>query len=143
MFGLFSKKAKKAVVALNKAEHTAMAKAIIAGGVLVAAADGNIEDSELEALRSVIQNNSTLKAFVPEASDWTNEFVTLIKSSPRTAKLEIMRVVEQVRTDRGDAENVLVAVLDIADANGSVDDAEQEVLNKVATTLGLRLADYI
>ncbi|MCS5736996.1 UNVERIFIED_CONTAM: TerB family tellurite resistance protein [Kocuria sp. CPCC 205274] len=141
MFG-WGKKAKNVVIELNKAEHRPIARAIVAAGVYIAAADGNIEDSEVNTLRSVIANNKTLAPFVPEANDWTNEFTSLIQSSPRTARLEILRVVEAVRNDRDGAQNVLVAALDIADANGGIGDDERSALTKVAEALGLNLKDY-
>lgn len=141
MFG-FGKKAKAAVAALNKNEHRPLMMAIVAGGVLVAAADGNIEDSELNTLSAVIQNSPTLRDFGAEASDAMNGFIRTITAAPTTGKLEVLRAIEAVRSDRTDAQTVMAAVIDIANANGGVEEKEQAVLTRIANVLGMNLSDF-
>lgn len=143
MFGIFTKKAKRAAIKLNKLEHAPLAKAIVAAGILVANADDDISDDELQSLRNVIANNETLAPFVPETNDWISEYIDLIQGSKRTGKLEVMRVVEAVRTDRKAAENVMAAVLDIAEANGDISKEEMAVLEQIASTLGINLKSML
>lgn len=140
MFG-WKRKAKAAVVALNKMEHAPLAKAIVAGGVLVAAADGNIADEELTVLRNVISKNPTLAPFIPEAADWTNQYCDLIESAGRSGKLDVKRVLEAIRSDREACQTVMAAVLDIAD-QGGIDAAEQKVLEEIASILGVNINDF-
>lgn len=142
MFGLLNK-AKKLVLGWNKAEHTPLAKAVVAAGIFIAAADGNIDEDEVQNIKDIIAGKENLKAFVPEASVWADDFALLITKSAYTGKLELLRIIGDVRADRKNSENVMAAALDIAVADGKVDDSEQKAIQKVAETLGLNVRDYL
>lgn len=139
MFGM--KKLAAALGSLNKSEHRPLMLAIVAGGVLVAAADGNIEDTELNTLSAVIANNATLKVFGGEATDAMNGFIRTITAAPTSGKLEVLRAIEAVRSDRKDAQTVMAAIIDVA-SQGGIEAAERAVLTRIANVLGQSLSDF-
>lgn len=143
MFGIFGKQLKKLTSVWNKAEHTSLAKAVVAAGVYVAAADGNIAEDEIETLKGIIANKESLKVFQPESSQWVDDNALLISRSAYTGKLELLRQIAAVKSDKAEAENVLMVTLDVAFADGEMSDKEKAAVEKVAETLGLRLGDYL
>lgn len=142
MFG-FKNKLKALAMNWSKGEHTPLAKAVVAAGIFIAAADGNIDEDEVQNIKDIIAGKENLKAFVPEASVWADDYALLITKSAYTGKLELLRIIGAIRADRAAAENVLTAALDIAAADGKVDESEQKAIAKVAETLGLNVRDFL
>lgn len=144
MFGkLFSRKARNVNVKLKKLENKDLMEAIVGGCLLVAAADGEIEPSEVEKLDALLRSNANLQHFGSEITDTINRFTEQLKAGFRVGKLNIMREIEDVKSDRANAEEVLVNMITIAEADGEIEPEEQVILDQVAQRLGLRLADYM
>ncbi|MFW3388417.1 UNVERIFIED_CONTAM: TerB family tellurite resistance protein, partial [Kocuria sp. CPCC 205274] len=90
----------------------------------------------------VISTNKHLKVYGSETTTTVNHFEELFTNSVRAGRLEVRKILEEIASDRDEAELVLVVVLDVAEANGNVGDAEQTVVNEIAKLLGLDASKY-
>lgn len=121
---------------------TDMLEAVCAASALVAAADGSIEDSEIEAMAKAVSANEILNtAFSAREIEGSITRMIDRANGGRVGQMGLYREIEEVAADP-DAELVLMAALDIAEADGAIDDKETAVLEKVATKLGLKLSSY-
>lgn len=141
MFG-FKRKAKEIKADLIKVENRKLLQAVCGAGIWVSAADGNIEDSEVKKLEKVISSNKHLKIYGAETTSTVDEFEQKFTDSIRAGRLEVRKLLEEISSNRDEAELVLVIVLDVAEANGDVGDDEQAVINEIAKLLGLDASKY-
>lgn len=141
MFG-FGKKARAAKNEIKKFEKRDLMEATVGGCLLIAFADGDCEESELKTIDSLLRTNKALEGFGHELTDTINRFTERLKAGYRVARVEILREIEQVKGDRQEAEDVLITMLTIAEADGEIEAAEQKELDNVAERLGLRISDY-
>ncbi|WP_331253421.1 TerB family tellurite resistance protein [Aeromonas hydrophila] len=93
-------------------------------------------------MESLLRTNKALEGFGHELTDTVNRFTERLKAGYRVARVEILREIEEVKGNRQEAEDVLVTMLTIAEADGEIEEAEQKELTTVADRLGLRIADY-
>lgn len=142
MFG-FGKKVNKVKAEVKKLENRDLLEAIVGGCLLVAAADGNIDDSELKAIDSLLRTNKNLGHFGNEITELVNRFSERLKSGYRVARAEILREIEDIKGDAQQKEDVLLNMLTIAEADGDIGEKEQKELDTVAQRLGLRVQDYV
>lgn len=143
MFGkLFGKKASAAKAEIKKFENRDLMEATVGGCLLVAFADGECEDAEIKTIESLLRTNKALEGFGHELTAAVNRFTDRISAGYRVARVEILREIEEVKGNRQEAEDVLVTMLTIAEANGEIEEAEQKELSTIADRLGLRIADY-
>jgi len=54
----------------------------------------------------------------------------------------VFKEIEDIANDHDMAETVLLTALDVADSDGQVEPEEKVILDKIATKLGLSLANY-
>lgn len=141
MFG-WKKKANAAKTELKKFEKRDLMEAVVGGCLLIAFADGSCEEAELKSIDALLRTNKALEGFGHELTDTINRYTERLKAGYRVARLEILREIEQVKGDRQEAEDVLITMLTIAEADGEIEEAEQKELSTVSDRLGLRLADY-
>lgn len=129
--------------AKRMAGHTDFLEAVCAAAALVAAADGDIDDSEIAATVKAVASNEVLSAaFAASAIGATIDRMLDRANGGRAGRMGLWNEIEDVATKHDQCEIVLLVAMDIADADGTVDESEQKVLEKVAKTLGLKLADY-
>lgn len=143
MFGkLFGKKINAAKAEVKKMENRDLLEAVVGGCLLIAAADGEIEDSEVKKIDSLLRTNKNLEHFGAEITELVNRFSERLQSGYRVARAEILREIEDIKSDPQQKEDVLLNMLTIAEADGEIEPAEQKELDVVAQRLGLRLSDY-
>lgn len=144
MFGkLFGKKVKNAKVELKKLENRDLMEAVVGGCLLVAAADGEIEQSEIQKLDQLLRSNSNLQHFGAEITATINRFTEQLNAGFRVGRLNIMREIADIQGNPEDKETVFVNMLTIAEADGEIEEAEMKVLEEVGRVLGLRVQDYL
>jgi len=144
MFGkLFGKKVNQAKAEVKKFENRDLLEAVVGGCLLVAAADGDIEDSEVKKIDSLLRTNKNLEHFGSEITELVNRFSERLQSGYRVARAEILREIEDIKSDPQQKEDVLLNMLTIAEADGEIEPAEQKELETVAQRLGLRISDYV
>lgn len=119
-------------------------EAVCAGCALVAAADGDISDDEVEATIKALTSNATLSSGFNsrEIEKCANEMIQRVAGG-RTGRMGLMREIEDVAADPDKAEAVLLAMLDVAEGDGTIDPAEQKVLENIAGKLRLDLKKYM
>lgn len=135
--GLFGKLfARKDEVVNRVAGRTDLLEAVAAGAALIAAADGDISDEEINTALKVIKNNEVLsKAFSQVQID--NAMGAQIDRAKGgfSGRRKLWQEIEEVAKDPQDAETVALIVLDVAYADNSVSAEEQAVIDKVGQTL--------
>lgn len=141
MFG-FGKKVNKVKAEVKKLENRDLLEAIVGGCLLVAAAGGEIEDAEVKKIDSLLRTNKNLAHFGGEITELVNRFSERLQSGYRVARAEILREIEDIKSEQQQKEDVLLNMLTIAEADGEIEEKEHKELETVAQRLGLRLADY-
>lgn len=145
MFGFgkkFGRKVKEVQSDIKKMENRDLLEAIVAGGVLVASADGDISSKELMSLEKIIAANPSLSHFGNEVTKTIQRFKIAMEAGFRSGKLQCLRDISDVKNEPRDVEDVMNLILEIAEASGDIDEKEMKVLNEIAQTLGCSLRDY-
>jgi tellurite resistance protein TerB len=142
MLGIFKKRANAAKAELKKIENRDLMEAIVGGSLLVAAADGDIDASELTTLEKTVSANPNLVHFGAEIGKTINRFEKMLDSGFRIGKMHILREIEDIKNNPADAEEVFINMLTIAEADGEIDTAELAILKEVGQRLGVRLSEF-
>jgi len=142
MFGLLKKKFGDASAEIKKVENRDLMEAIVGGSLLVAAADGSIDDGELVSLEKQINANASMAHFGAEIGKEINRFEQMFEAGFRMGKMKVMREIADVKNNPEDAEEVFINMITIAEADGEIDDKEMAILTEVGNTLGIRLSDF-
>ena len=145
MFGmkkLFGKQVGNAQAEMKKVVNRDLMQAIVGGGLLVAAADGEIEASEVSKLDELIRSNQNLTHFGSEITETINRFTGQLNANFQVGRLAIKRELADIKNVPADAEEAFVNILAIAQADGLIEPAEFVVLKEISMHFGLRLADY-
>lgn len=144
MFNIFGKKAAAAKASLKKLENRDLMEAIAYGSMLVAAADNELETSELTRIEAIIQTNDKLSHFGSEAS------MLLAKCKEKfeqvgfgVLKMEAKRQIADIKASEEEREEVFVNIIAIAMADGEIEEPERKVLEEIGRMLNLRLEDYL
>tara|TARA_R110002012_G_scaffold303901_2_gene506156 strand:- start:174 stop:605 length:432 start_codon:yes stop_codon:yes gene_type:complete len=143
MFGMFKKKAAATKVVLHKVENRDLMEAIVAGAVLVAFADGDCSAEELTTLHGIIENNDNLKHFGSEIGATIDKYSGMYESGKRLAKVKLMKEITDVQADEEQKIEAFIIAIEIADADGEIDDEEMAVLKDIGKSLGLNPENYI
>lgn len=144
--GFFSKlignKASDAKSAMKKVENRDLMEAIVGGCLLIAAADGEIEPSEVEKIDQLIRSNESLAHFGAEITTVLTRFTEQLKAGFLVGRVKIMREIGDIKNNPRDAEEVFVNMIVVAQADGQIEPEETKVLVEVGRVLGLRPSDY-
>lgn len=140
MFGkIFGKKAEAAVQKFSG--RTDFLEAACASAALVASADGEIEDSEIDATVKAIKANKALaQGFDQMTIDKTINAMLDRAGGGRVGRSGLRKEVLEVAKDPEMAEAVILTALDVAEADGEIEPAEQKVLEALAKDLGVDLS---
>lgn len=141
MFGIFKKKARKAVVEVKKMENRDAVEATVWGAYSIAYADGTCDAKEIATLGKTI---SALPAFAPfagEIAQMSSNIRARYEASPRSANAQALRELADV-AGTNDAVDVLCLCLDVADNDG-IGEEEEKQLKKIAQALQLPLDQYL
>ena len=134
MFGIFKKKARKAVVEVKKMENRDAVEATVWGAYSIAYADGTCDAKEIATLEKTI---SALPAFAPfagEIAQMSSNIRARYEASPRSANAQALRELADV-AGTNDA-------VDVADNDG-IGEEEEKQLKKIAQALQLPLDQYL
>jgi tellurite resistance protein TerB len=137
--GFFNKltKSAKSVAKQNVLE------AIVAASVLVAAADGEIEKKETEKLEKMLANNDSLSSFSKtEIQRLVGKYSGTVETDFRMGKIKMLKEIEDIAENPGDAEEVFVTAISIAESDGEIEPKELTILVEIGRRLGLSLKDY-
>ena len=144
MFGkMFGKKANAAKAEIRKFENRDLMEAMVGGCALVAFADGECEQEEVKKIDELLRTSKALEGFGAEISTTLNRFCERLTASYRAGRIEILREIEEVKSDQREKEDVLIAMLTVAEADGEIEESERKELDVVAQRLGMRLDDFL
>lgn len=142
MFGAF-KKALKGATKEVKAEYGKnkdFLEAVCAAVALVAAADGEIEDTEKNEAIQIISGHATLGKLYSQEEIRSTAATMFSRAGSNSGKQQLSRELSDVRGKEGGAqmaEDVYLVAVDIAAADGEQEEAETAVLNKIAKFLNV------
>lgn len=146
MFGMFKKLkgagaeiAKKQVEASNKD----LMEAAVGAVALLAYADGELEESETKAINDLLSTTKQLEVFGNAVNVEFDRLCKRLEAGYRMGRLEVLKEIEDVKSNKDEAEMVLVLAIEIAYADGELEPEEEKELNTIAQKLGLRISDYI
>lgn len=144
---MFAKFAEKLSGFKNRlAGKTDLLEGIAAASALVAAADGKIDDSEVDSVLKALSNHKVLsEAFPTSTIERVADTMISRANQGRAGALGLYREIEEVNAKSGvdDREMLLVIAIDVSEADGEIDAKEREVLAKIATKLGLNINSYL
>ena len=118
-------------------------EAMVGGCALVAFADGECEQEEIKKIDELLRTSKALEGFGAEISTTLNRFCERLTASYRAGRIEILREIEEIKGDQREKEDVLIAMLTVAEADGEIEEAERKELDVVAQRLGMRLDDFL
>ncbi len=141
MFGLFKKKARKAVAEVKKMENRDAVEATVWGAYSIAYADGTCDAKEIAILEKTIAALPAFAPFAGEIAQMSSNIRARYDASPRSANAQAITELSDVAgTD--DAVSVLCLCLDIADQDG-IGEQEEKQLKKISQALQLSLDQYL
>lgn len=123
--------------------RTDLLEAVCASAALVAAADGSIDDSEIEAtIKAVTANEALNTAFDARQIEGCMQRMLDRAGGGRVGQMNLMKELDDIAGSTEDSEMVFLTALDIADADGEIDPAEQVMIDKIAKRLGVNASNY-
>lgn len=144
MWNPFKKKVKNLGREIQKMERKDLMEATVGIAVLVMYADGNASDVERDKVRKVLDNTPTLANFGAEVQATFQRFDAIFKDVGFIAgRQQVLRELGDVKGDQFEMEDVLVTGVTIALADGSIDEKEMDILQRVAQGFGLRLENFL
>jgi tellurite resistance protein TerB len=144
MFGLLKEKFANSASRLSG--KTDLLEATCAACALVAAADGDIEDSELETTLESLTNHPTLSAaFSQSQIESTANAMFKRAKGGAMGRIGLKKEIEQARgkSTSDDLELILAVAIDVSRSDGEMEPAEMKVLRDIAGVLKLDLNSYL
>lgn len=126
-------------------ENKDFLEAVLAASALVAAADGDIEETERRKVISIVTNHPSLgKLYQSNVIESTAELM-FKRAKDVSGRNQLARELDDIK-GRPDgmqmAEDVYLIALDIANADGEVEPEEDVVLKKIAARLGVDTSKF-
>lgn len=125
---------------------TDLLEGIAAACVLVAAADGTIDDGEVDTmLKALCAHEQISAAFGQSQTEACVDKMLARAKQGRAGRLGLLREIEDVKAKSSteDAEMLLMIAIDVADAAGGIEAKERAVLIDIGQRLGLSAERYI
>ena len=147
MFGLLKRAAGAATkeVKAEYAENKDFLEAVCAASALVAAADGDIEESERRKVVSIVTNHSQLSKLYQQSVIEQTADTMFKRAKDSSGRQQLARELDDIKTRPGGAqmaEDVYLIAKDIAMADGEIEPEEDVVLKKIASRLGVDPANF-
>lgn len=141
---LFGKKSREARQAMAKLENRDLMQAAVYGVFYVAAADGEIEASEVEKIDRLLRNSPQLQGFGAELGNVIDRAkADFNEGGARIIRMNAERELADLAHDTTNAEVVINFMLTVAEADGEIEPAELVVLERAAAKMNLRIKDYL
>ncbi len=138
---LFKKLFAKATGAVSAFTNGDCAEALVGGSFICAALDGSTDESEVEKAIAMFETNERLTGF--DVNGLVGKWEKAVATSARMAKRDFFKLCESLASDAAQAEEVLIAIIEVADADGNIDDDEMAFLEVTASKLGLNLKEML
>lgn len=110
---------------------------------LTAAADGSIDDDEISAAIDAVKTNKTLsEAFSARQIENTMETM-LERTKTRTGRVSLWSELKDIEGDEDMGQIVVLAAIEVADADGNIDADEKEILTKAGKMFKVNVNELI
>jgi tellurite resistance protein TerB len=110
---------------------------------LVAAADGSVDDDEIVSAIAAVKANKTISDSFSTSQIESTMDTMLTRVSTRTGRISLWDELKDIGAD-GELGQVVVACgVEVADADGDVDDAEMKVLKKAGSMFGVNVEELL
>ena len=136
MFGLLKKKGKSVAAEVKKMENRDLAEGLVGACLLIAAADGEIEPEEVKNLNEQLEAHPALQGFGNEIGKMVDSFSKRLEAGFRIGKVQIMREIKDCAHNERESEDIFVAAISIAEADGEIEPEELVVLKEIGKELG-------
>lgn len=150
LFGSFlGKKTSQVRVAASVAINRNLMEAAVFGALYVAAGDGNIGQSEMDAMDQILANNPQLKGFGSELTNTIDRAKADFKSGHRILRQSAEKELTDLAHSPTEALTVLNIMLTVAESSADEGDenkisaVEMAILEKAAKLMGLNLKDHL
>lgn len=147
MFGLFKKVAGAAAreVTADYSGNKDFLEAVCAVAALVASADGELEDSEKSKVIKLITNHSKLGKMYDRNTIEATVDTMFGKAKDSSGRNALAREIKEVK-DKPDSkqmcEDIYLTGVDVANADGEMEEGEVKMLEKIADLLGVKASDF-
>lgn len=142
LFGKLFKTGAKAAEAVKKFENKDLVEATVASALLIAAADGKVEDEELLKLQEIIEAMPSMQNFQSEIGVLVDKYTKLLKAGFMLGKIQLMREIRECKHSDTEAEDIIVVALTIASADGELEPEEAAVLKDICKALGVAPSQF-
>lgn len=120
--------------------NTDFLEAVCAGCALVAAADGDVSDDEIDSTLKAVAANAVLSnGFSSPQITRTAEAMLKRAAGGRVGRSGLYAELDDIAANHDMAEAVVLATLDVAESDGNIDADEKVVLEKIAERLKVNL----
>ena len=96
----------------------------------------------MESLNKQLEAHPALQGFGSEIGKMVDKFSNMLDAGFLIGKTQIMREIGDCANDDNESEDIFVAAITIAQADGEIDDSEIQMLKQIGTKLGLTLKNY-
>lgn len=141
---MFAKLKEKLTGSVNKfSGRKDFLEAVCAASALIAAADGEVEDKEIEmAIKTVSANPNLSGGFPAREIELTMEGMLRRAQAGRTGRMGLYKEIDDIASDAEMAEVVYLTALDVSESDGEMEPEEKEVLKKIADRLHIDQKKY-
>ncbi len=144
LFKIFKKKGAEAGAAIARLENKDLVEATIYGAVLVAYADGDLEDSELENPQLQIEANDIFQGFPQsEIGKMIDKAVGLFKAGAILGRKKALDQIKDLVHDADSGSEAFAAIATVALSDGEIEPAEEKILREIAKILGVRYEEFV
>lgn len=145
MFGnFFNKKGREARQAMAKIENRDLLQGAVYGCFYVAAADGDLEQAEMDKIDRLLRNAPQLQGFGTELAQLIDRAkADFLEGGARVIRLNAENELADLAHDPKGAVMVLTFLLTVAEADGEIEEAELKALERAAAKMNLRLQDHL
>lgn len=125
-------------------ENKDLVEATVFGCVMMAHADGKLDDSELENLQMQLEGNDIFNGFPQaELGKMIDKACGYFKMGAIMGNKKCSDELKDVKNNPKHADEVMTAVLTVAFADGDFSEVEHKCADKIAQILNVRLKDYV
>lgn len=148
VFSFLKGKGTEAAAAANqkivRLENKDLVEAVVYGCVMMAHADGALEDSELENLQAQLEGNDIFEGFPQaELGKMIDKACGFFKMGGIMGNKKCSDELKDVKNNPKHADEVMTAVLTVAFADGDFAESEKKCAEKIAGILNVRMKDYV
>lgn len=123
---------------VNNIKNKSFLKAICAACALVAYADGEVTQDEIEKMMKYMSINDDLRSYNPsEITSTFQKYVNGIEFDVNIGKVEAYSAIQAIKNNSDQSQKLCTVCLVIAKSDGSVDKEELDVIKDICSKLGV------